>query len=263
MTLNANYETITISTKDTILELSLNRPDQLNAMNALCRDELQSVFNAFRDSPELRVIIITGAGRAFSAGADLKDGSVDESVIDSVESRWWGDFRVALANTGKPSIAAVNGFALGGGFELALACDFRLASEAAFFAMPEITFGSIPAGGATQRIAQLAGPSVAMELVLMGERIDAMTALRLNLVNRVLPPETLMEEARSWAGKLAAKAPLAIKYGREVILKGLDLPIAEGIRLEAYLGGLLRATEDRLEGRAAMLEKRAPKFKGR
>ena len=263
MTLNANYETITISTKDTILELSLNRPDQLNAMNALCRDELQSVFNAFRDSSELRVIIITGAGRAFSAGADLKDGSVDESVIDSVESRWWGDFRVALANTGKPSIAAVNGFALGGGFELALACDFRLASEAAFFAMPEITFGSIPAGGATQRIAQLAGPSVAMELVLMGERIDAMTALRLNLVNRVLPPEALMEEARTWAGKLAAKAPLAIKYGREVILKGLDLPIAEGIRLEAYLGGLLRATEDRLEGRAAMLEKRAPKFKGR
>jgi len=248
MTLKANYETISISTKDKVLELSLNRPDQLNAINALCRDELQSVFNEFRDSAELRVIIITGAGRAFSAGADLKDGSVDESVIDSVESRWWGDFRVALANTGKPSIAAVNGFALGGGFELALACDFRLASEAAFFAMPEITFGSIPAGGATQRIAQLAGPSVAMELVLMGERIDAMTALRLNLVNRVLPPETLMEEARIWAGKLAAKAPLAIKYGREVILKGLDLPIAEGIRLEAYLGGLLRATEDRLEG---------------
>lgn len=263
MTLKANYETISISTKDKILELSLNRPDQLNAMNTLCRDELQSVFNAFRDSADLRVIIITGAGRAFSAGADLKDGSVDESVINSVESRWWGDFRVALANTGKPSIAAVNGFALGGGFELALACDFRLASEAAFFAMPEITFGSIPAGGATQRIAQLAGPSVAMELVLMGERIDAMTALRLNLVNRVLPPEALMEEARSWAGKLAAKAPLAIKYGREVILKGLDLPIAEGIRLEAYLGGLLRATEDRLEGRAAMLEKRPPQFKGR
>lgn len=263
MTINTKFETISIAIKDKILELSLNRPDQLNAINALCRDELQYVFNAFRDSPDLRVIIITGTGRAFTAGADLKDGSVDESVIDSVESRWWGDFRVALANTGKPSIAAVNGFALGGGFELALACDFRLASEAAFFAMPEITFGSIPAGGATQRIAQLAGPSVAMELVLMGERIDAMTALRLNLVNRVLPPEVLMQEAHSWANKLAAKAPLAIKYGREVILKGLDLPISEGIRLEAYLGGLLRATEDRLEGRAAMLEKRAPNFKGR
>jgi len=262
MTLNAKFQTISISTNDKVLELSLNRPEQLNAINALCRDELQSVFNAFRDSNDLRVIIITGTGRAFSAGADLKDGSVDESVIDSVESRWWGDFRVALANTGKPSIAALNGFALGGGFELALACDFRLASEAAFFAMPEITFGSIPAGGATQRITQLAGPSIAMELVLMGERIDAMTALRLNLVNRVLPPEALMDAARSWASKLAAKAPLAIKYGREVILKGLDLPIAEGIRLEAYLGGLLRATEDRLEGRAAMLEKRLPKFKG-
>ena len=129
--------------------------------------------------------------------------------------------------------------------------------------MPEITFGSIPAGGATQRIAQLAGLSNALELVLFGERIDAATALRLNLVNRVLPADALMGEARAWARKLAAKAPLAIKYGREAVIKGLELPIAEGIRLETYLGGLLRATEDRLEGRAAMLEKRAPSYQGR
>jgi enoyl-CoA hydratase/carnithine racemase len=157
----------------------------------------------------------------------------------------------------------VNGFALGGGFELALACDFRLASEAASFAMPEIGFGSIPAGGATQRIARLAGTSTALEMVLFGERIDAATALRLNLVNRVLPSATLMDEARAWARKLAAKAPLAIKYGREAVIKGSELTMADGIRLEAYLGGLLRATEDRLEGRAAMEAKRPPVYQGR
>jgi E-phenylitaconyl-CoA hydratase len=263
MSSSSHPQTITVESHDGVLEMSLNRPEQLNAINARCREEITALMEEFRHSREWRCLIVTGTGRAFSAGADLKDGSVDESVIDSVESRWWGDFRVALANTGKPTIAAVNGLALGGGFELALACDFRLASEAASFAMPEITFGSIPAGGATQRIAQLAGLSNALELVLFGERIDAATALRLNLVNRVLPADALMGEARAWAKKLAAKAPLAIKYGREAVIKGLELPIAEGIRLETYLGGLLRATEDRLEGRAAMLEKRAPAYQGR
>ncbi len=258
-----SFETLRVSAADGVLEMSLHRPDKLNAINAACREEIVALLGEFRDRPDWRVLIVTGSGRAFSAGADLKDGSVDESVIDSVESRWWGDFRVALANCGKPSIAAVNGMALGGGFELALACDFRLAAANAVFAMPEITFGSIPAGGATQRITQLAGISVALELVLMGERIDAEQAWRHGLVNRVVAPEALMTEARVWAGKLAAKAPLAIKYGREAVIKGAELPIADGIRLEAYLGGLLRATDDRREGLAALIEKRAPVYAGR
>jgi enoyl-CoA hydratase/carnithine racemase len=228
MAIASNPETLTVESRDGVLELSLNRPEQLNAINAKCRDEIVALMNDFRERPEWRCLIVTGTGRAFSAGADLKDG-----------------------------------LALGGGFELALACDFRLAAEGATFAMPEITFGSIPAGGATQRIAQLAGPSAALELVLFGERIDAATALRLNLVNRVLPADQLMAEARRWAAKLAAKAPLAVKYGREAVIKGLEMPIADGIRLEAYLGGLLRATQDRLEGRAAMLEKRPPVYQGR
>jgi enoyl-CoA hydratase/carnithine racemase len=257
------YETLRVASGGGVLEVSLHRPDKLNAINALCREELVALLSEFRDRGDWRVLIVTGSGRAFSAGADLKDGSVDESVIDSVESRWWGDFRVALANTGKPSIAAVNGMALGGGFELALACDFRIAASNAVFAMPEITFGSIPAGGATQRLAQLAGISTALEIVLMGERIDADFALRRGLVNRVVAPEALLDEARVWAGKLAAKAPLAIKYGREAVIKGAELPIADGIRLEAYLGGLLRATEDRREGLAALLEKRPPVYIGR
>ncbi|GAP34311.1 enoyl-CoA hydratase/isomerase family protein [Piscinibacter sakaiensis] len=263
MNFTERFETLLVDGTERVLTVTLNRPEQLNAINARCRDELTSVFNRFRDDPDWRVLVITGAGRAFSAGADLKDGSVDEDVIDSVESRWLGDFRVALANTGKATVAAVNGLALGGGFELALACDFRIASQAASFAMPEITFGSIPAGGATQRIARLAGTSAALEIVLLGERIDAETAFRLNLVNRVVAPERTLDEARAWAAKLAARAPLAIKYGREAVLKGCELPMFEAIRLETYLGGLLRATEDRKEGRAAMAEKRPPAFKGR
>ena len=262
MTGSSAHDTITVEVDAGCVLLTLQRPEQLNAINARCRDEISALMAEYRDRREWRCLVVTGAGRAFSAGADLKDGSVDESVVDSVESRWWGDFRVALASTGKPTIAAVNGLALGGGFELALACDFRIAAERAVFAMPEITFGSIPAGGATQRIAQLSNISTALELVLFGERIDAATALRLGLVNRVVGAEQLMGEARSWAGKLAAKAPLAVKYGREAVLKGAELPIADGIRLEAYLGGLLRATADRLEGRAAMLEKRAPVYRG-
>lgn len=261
--LSKHHETIIVTGESHVLTVKLNRPEQLNAINALCREELTSVFHGYRDDPQWRAMIVTGAGRAFSAGADLKDGSVDEDVITSVESRWFGDFRVALAETGKPTIAAVNGFALGGGFELALACDFRIASQAAAFAMPEITFGSIPAGGATQRISRLAGTSNALEIVLMGERIDADTALRMNLVNRVVAPDRTMEEAMAWARKLSAKAPLAIKYGRECVIKGAEVPMFEAIRMETYLGGLLRATEDRLEGRNAMAEKRPPQFKGR
>ena len=258
-----NYETLLVAEQDGVLEITLNRVDQLNAINAKCREELMTLFLAARDNPAHRVLLITGAGRAFSAGADLKDGSVTEPPIESVESRWWGDFRATLATLGKPSIAAVNGMALGGGFELALACDFRLAAPEASFAVPEINLGSIPAGGATQRLARLAGLGRAMELVLFGERIDAAEAHRIGLVNRVVPANELLPTARQWAGKLAAKAPLALKYGKEAVIKSTDLSIEDGIRLEAYLGGLLRTTEDRREGIAAILEKRKPVFHGK
>lgn len=258
-----NYETLLLAEQDGVLEITLNRPDQLNAINAKCREELMQVFLAARDNPAQRVLLITGAGRAFSAGADLKDGSVTEPPVESVESRWWGDFRATLASLGKPSIAAVNGMALGGGFELALACDLRLAATEASFAVPEINLGSIPAGGATQRLARLAGLGRAMEMVLFGERVDATEAWRVGIVNRVLPAKELMPTAREWAKKLAAKAPLALKYAKEAVAKSTDLSIEDGIRLESYLGGLLRTTEDRREGIAAILEKRKPVFHGR
>lgn len=258
-----NYETLLVAEQDGIVEITLNRPEQLNAINAKAREELMHLFLAARDDAARRVLLITGAGRAFSAGADLKDGSVTEPPIESVESRWWGDFRATLAALGKPSIAAVNGMALGGGFELALACDFRLASPEAAFAVPEINLGSIPAGGATQRLARLAGLGRAMELVLFGERIDAAEAYRIGVVNRVVPADELLPTAREWARKLAAKAPLALKYGKEAVAKSTDLSMEDGIRLESYLGGLLRTTEDRREGIAAILEKRTPAFRGR
>ncbi len=257
------YETILLSEYDGVLEITLNRPEQLNAINAKCREELMQVFLAARADAARRVLLLTGAGRAFSAGADLKDGSVTEPPVESVESRWWGDFRATLASLDKPSIAAVNGLALGGGFELALACDFRLAAHEASFAVPEINLGSIPAGGATQRLARLAGLGRAMEMVLFGERIDAAEAYRTGIVNRVVDANELMPTAREWAKKLAAKAPLALKYGKEAVIKSTDLPIEDGIRLEAYLGGLLRTTEDRREGIAAIQEKRKPVFRGR
>ncbi len=257
------YETLLVAEEEGVVEITLNRVDQLNAINAKCREELMDLFLEARDDPARRVLLITGAGRAFSAGADLKDGSVTEPPIESVESRWWGDFRATLAALGKPSIAAVNGMALGGGFELALACDFRLAAPEASFAVPEINLGSIPAGGATQRIARLAGLGRAMELVLFGERIDAAEAYRIGLVNRVVAAAELMPTARQWAKKLSAKAPLALKYGKEAVIKSTDLSIEDGIRLESYLGGLLRTTEDRKEGIAAILEKRKPVFRGK
>lgn len=258
-----NYETLLVAEDNGVVEITLNRPDQLNAINAKAREELAHLFEGVRDDPARRVLLITGAGRAFSAGADLKDGSVTEPAIESVESRWRGDYRAVLARLGKPSIAAVNGMALGGGFELALACDFRLASPEASFAVPEINLGSIPAGGATQRLARLAGLGRAMELVLLGERIDAAEAYRIGVVNRVVPADRLLPTAREWAAKLAAKAPLALKYAKEAVARSTDIPIEDGIRLEAYLGGVLRTSEDRREGIAAVLEKRKPVFRGR
>jgi enoyl-CoA hydratase/carnithine racemase len=259
----SRYETLAVTEADGVVEVTLNRPEQLNALNAAARAELTGVASAMRDDPARRVLLITGAGRAFSAGADLKDGSVEEAPIDSVESRWFGDFRATLASIGKPSIAAVNGVALGGGCELALACDFRLASPQAAFALPEINLGSMPAGGGTQRLARLVGLAQALEIVLFGERIDAAEAYRIGLVNRLLPADDLLPTARAWAKKLAAKAPLAVKYAREAVLKSTDISLDDGIRLEAYLGGLLRTTEDRIEGLAAFRDKRPPVYRGR
>jgi enoyl-CoA hydratase/carnithine racemase len=257
------YDTILFEVREGVAYVTLNRPDHLNALSFQMRAELGQAFEACAGDDAVRAVVLGGAGRAFCAGVDLRDGSFEETPIESVEVRVRGDFRARLVGMGKPTVAAVQGFALGGGCELALCCDLRLAADDAQFGLPEINLGSIPAGGATQRLPRLIGTTRALELLLTGDRLPANEAYRLGLVNRVVPSDALTVAATELAEKLATKAPLAVRYLREAVYRGLDLPLDDGIRLEAYLGGLLRTTEDRVEGLAAFREKRPPNFRGR
>jgi enoyl-CoA hydratase/carnithine racemase len=258
-----DYQTILFEVRDRVAYVTLNRPEQLNALSFQMRAELSDAFGACAGDDQVRAVVLAGAGRAFCAGVDLRDGSFEESPIESVEVRLRGDFRAKLTGMGKPTVAAVQGYALGGGCELALCCDLRVAAEDAAFGLPEINLASIPAGGATQRLPRLIGVTRALEVLLTGDRLSAAAALEAGLVNRVVPADQLATTASELAAKVAAKAPLAVRYLREAVHRGLDLSLEDGIRLEAYLGGLLRTTEDRVEGLAAFREKRAPEFKGR
>jgi enoyl-CoA hydratase/carnithine racemase len=257
------FETIRFEARDGVATVTLNRPEQLNALSFTMRKELADAFGRCAEDDRVRAVIVAGAGRAFCAGVDLTDGSFEEAPIESVEARTRGDFRAKLTGIGKPTLAAVQGFALGGGCELALCCDLRIAAENAQFGQPEINLGSAPAGGATQRLPRLIGTAKALELLLTGERIGAAEAERCGLVNRVVPGAELQGATFELAKKLAGQAPLAVKYVREAVYRGLDLPLEDGLRLEVYLGGLLRTTEDRREGLKAFREKRPPDFKGR
>jgi enoyl-CoA hydratase/carnithine racemase len=257
------YETIQFAVRERVAYVTLNRPEQLNALTFQMRAELSEAFDACAADDGVRVVVLAGSGRAFCAGVDLRDGSFEETPIESVEVRVRGDFRSKLTGMRKPTIAAVQGFALGGGCELALCCDLRVAADDAQFALPEINLGSIPAGGATQRLPRLIGVTRALELLMTGDRLPALEAYRLGLLNKVVPGGELADTASALAKRLAAQAPLAIRYLREAVYGGLDQSLDDGIRLEAYLGGLLRTTEDRLEGLAAFKEKRKPDFQGR
>ena len=257
------YETIQYEVRERVAYITLNRPEQLNALTFKMREELSEAFDVCAADDAVRAVVLGGNGRAFCAGVDLRDGSFEETPLESVEVRVRGDFRSKLTGMRKPSIAAVQGFALGGGCELALCCDLRVAADDAQFALPEINLGSIPAGGATQRLPRLIGVTRALELLMTGDRLSALEAYRLGLLNKVVPGSELAESASVLATKVAAQAPLAIRYLRDAVYGGLDLSLDEGIRLEAYLGGVLRTTEDRVEGLAAFREKRKPDFKGR
>jgi enoyl-CoA hydratase/carnithine racemase len=259
----AEFETILFEVQERVARITLNRPDQLNALSFAMRDELSSAFDRCAEDADIRAVLLMGAGRAFCAGIDLGDGSFEEGPIESVEARTPGDFRAKLTGLGKPSVAAVQGFCLGGGCELALCCDIRIAAEDAQFGQPEINLGSTPAGGATQRLPRLIGAGRALEWLLTGDRMPAAEAYRVGLANRVVPAAELEATATALAQKLATKAPLAARYMRESVYRGLDLPLDDGLRLEFHLGGLLRTTEDRVEGLKAFREKRPPSFKGR
>ena len=258
------YENLLYEKKDQIGYITFNRPKLLNALNRKTMEELGDLLSVARDDAEVRALILTGAGeKAFIAGADINE-LAQRTAIDGKEFSLFGQGVLHMLETmGKPSIAAINGYALGGGCELALACTIRLASRTAKLGQPEVKLGILPGYGGSQRLARLCGKGVAHELVLAGEMISAEEALRIGLVNRVVEPAELIPAAEALAKKIIANAPLAVKFAMEAIEHGMEMPQEEGLFLEATLFGLCCATDDMREGTRAFLEKRPAQFKGR
>jgi len=257
-------EYLTLEIEDRIATVTVNRPKVLNALNAAVIGELACCFEGLRGNDEVAAVIVTGSGpKAFVAGADIKElSTLDVAGAKATAERGQACFR-AIERFPKPVIAAVNGFALGGGCELALACHIRIAAENARFGLPEVTLGLIPGFGGTQRLARLVGKGIALELILSGEMIDAESAAAIGLANRVVPAGDLVETARALAGTIASRGPLAVSHAIEAVHAGLDMGQDDGERLEAALFGMLAASEDTREGLTAFLEKRKPEFTGR
>lgn len=257
-------ENILYEVKDQVAFVTINRPKVLNALNDVTIGEMRQLFLALRHDAGVRAVIITGAGeKGFVAGADINELAL-QNPAGGMDRSLRGQHVLQLLETmGKPVIAAVNGYALGGGCELALACSVRIASTHAKLGQPEVKLGIIPGYGGTQRLTRLIGKGPALQLLLTGEIIDAQEALRLGLVNRVVEPPQLLPEAEALARKMIVNAPLALRYCLDAVHHGLELTEQEGLFLEATLFGMSCATEDMREGTRAFLEKRPPKFNGR
>jgi enoyl-CoA hydratase len=257
-------ENVLYETKDGIAYVTLNRPKVLNALNKATWQDLQTAFKEAHDDETVRGIILTGVGdKAFIAGADISELATVSAVQAEESSSFGQDVLNFIENLGKPVIAAINGFALGGGCETAMACTIRLASEHAKFGQPEVKLGLLPGGGGTQRLPRLVGKGRALQLILSGGIINASEAYRIGLVNEVVPAADLIPRAEALLREIFANAPLAIKYSIEAVNKGMETSQAEGLALEASFFGLCAATEDKREGTRAFLEKRAPQFQGR
>jgi enoyl-CoA hydratase len=259
-----SYEAIRYAVDDGVATVTLNRPDVHNAMNEAMRRELTQCFTALVTDDDVRVILVTGAGeKAFSAGADVREFVEPQVPTRFREARRRVDFRQVMDRCAQPIIAAIRGYAFGGGLELALACDVRIAGEGARLGLTEIDLAIIPGGGGTQRLPRLIGRGKALEMILTGARISAAEALRLGIVERVVPDNEVMPAAEALARTLAGKAPVALRYAKEAIVKGLEVSLADGLRLENDLSTMLRTTDDRAEGARAFLEKRKPRWTGR
>jgi enoyl-CoA hydratase len=258
------YENLLYETSDRLARVTFNRPKVLNALNRQTVEELGDCLDRAHDDADVRALILTGAGeKAFVAGADINE-LAQRTPVDGKDFSLFGqEIFHRLETLGKPSIAAINGFALGGGCELALACSIRIASRNARLGQPEVKLGILPGYGGSQRLARLCGKGVAHELILTGDMISAEEALRIGLVNRVVEPAELLPAAEMIARKIIANAPLAVKFAIEAVERGLEMPQEEGLFLEATLFGLCCATEDMREGTRAFLEKRSPQFKGK
>ena len=258
------FENLLYEKRDRIGFITFNRPKVLNALNRKTMEELREILIAAGEDDEVRVLILTGAGeKSFVAGADISELAV-QTPVSGKETAAFGQGVLHLLETiGKPSIAAINGFALGGGCEVALACSMRLASKTARLGQPEVKLGIMTGYGGSQRLTRLCGKGVAYELCLTGEMISAEEALRIGLVNHVYEPADLMPAAEALAKKIIANAPLSVKFTMEAIERGADVPLAEGQYIETTLFGVLAATEDMREGTRAFLEKRPAQFRGK
>ncbi|MBV9086007.1 MAG: enoyl-CoA hydratase/isomerase family protein [Acidobacteriaceae bacterium] len=250
--------------RDHIAYVTVNRPKVLNALNMETMEELRRAFTAAKNDPEIRVVIFTGSGeKAFIAGADISELARHDAIAGKEYTHRGQSVLDLIENLGKPVIACINGFALGGGCEIAMACTMRLASDNAKLGQPEVKLGIIPGYGGTQRLPRLVGKGVAMQLVLSGEMITAQEAMRIGLVNEVTPPGDLIPRAEAIARKIIANAPLAVQYAMEAVNKGMEMTLAEGLYLEATLFGVCCASSDKTEGTTAFLEKRQANFKGK
>ena len=261
----AAMDTIIVEHAGPVATVTLNRPAVLNALNLQLLDELASALADLGSDANLRCVILTGAGaKAFAAGADIGElNALPDARAGEAQARKGQALTLALERLHVPVIAAVNGFALGGGCELAMACDIRIASENAKFGQPEVNLGILPGYGGTQRTTRLLGEGMAMYLCLTGEMLDASEALRIGLVQRVVPLDQLPAEAQRIAGLIAAKAPLAIAATKRAIVEGASLPLSDALALEALLFGQAVTTEDFREGSRAFLDKRKPSFNAR
>ena len=259
-----NYQTLLLETKDGIAVLTVNRPDKLNALNDQVVGELHQAALALKSDPAVRGVILTGAGpKAFIAGADIGD-LARQGVMDGRQRALSGQATLrAFETMGKPVLAAVNGFALGGGCELAMACHIRIASENARFGQPEVNLGITPGYGGTQRLPRLVGKGNALYLLLTGEHVPAAEALRMGLVSKVVPQDQLMAEAEKLMRTIVSKGPVAVALTMEAVDRGFETSLEEGLRIEADAFGVVASTGDMKEGLSAFLEKRPAKFEGR
>jgi enoyl-CoA hydratase len=258
------YEHLLVAVDGAVATVTVNRPKVLNALNAATLGELDGAMRALQADASVRVVILTGAGeKAFVAGADIGELATLSPASARAHAELGQRVFALIEQLGKPVIAAVNGFALGGGCELAMACTVRLAADSAKFGQPEVKLGLTPGFAGTQRLPRLVGKGRAMELILGGGMIDAAEAFRIGLVNRVVPAASLPDEARALAQAWAANAPMAMQYAMEAVSHGLETSFAEGCFVESSLFGLAFATEDMREGTRAFLEKRKPEFRGR
>jgi enoyl-CoA hydratase/carnithine racemase len=257
-------ENVLYEKKGPIAYVTINRPKVLNALNAKTISELRSAFEDARDDSDVRGVVFTGAGdKAFAAGADISEMADDTPVTAEEKTRAGQAVTNLIENLGKPVVAAVNGFALGGGCELSMASSIRIAADSAKFGQPEVKIGIIPGYGGTQRLPRLVGKGRALQLILSGEIINAQEAYRIGLVNEVVANSGLIARAEAILNQILANAPLGVKYSIEAVNKGLDGSVEEGLLLEASLFGVCAGSEDKKEGTSAFLAKRAPKFQGR